>query len=81
MYCRLFPESLRWLISKRKYLRAEKLTQKIAKYNGLTEVPPEAVAILKQHEDQPPDSVVYNISHLLRNKNTLLRSIILWYIW
>ncbi|XP_064597394.1 organic cation transporter protein-like [Liolophura sinensis] len=80
-YVWLFPESLRWLLSKRKYLRAEKLTQKIAKYNGLSEVPPEAVAILKEHEDQPPDGVVYNISHIFRNRNTLKRSIILWYIW
>ena len=80
LYWPLFPESPRWLLSRKKYVQAQRVVSKMAKYNG-TSVPQiadyrEAVSV--------EDSVTSSSEGVLdwvRHAKLLLRSLNLCFAW
>ena len=80
LYWPLFPESPRWLLSRKKYVQAQRVVSKMAKYNGTSEPQiadyREAVSV--------EDSVTSSSEGVLdwvRHPKLLLRSLNLCFAW
>ncbi|PIK56980.1 putative organic cation transporter protein-like [Apostichopus japonicus] len=74
----MLSESPRWLLSKKKFVHAEKVIRKIARVNGKT-LPDELMSTLKTVEDVPIQSASY--LDILRHRILIYYTINLIYNW
>ena len=80
LYWPLFPESPRWLLSRKKYVQAQRVVSKMAKYNGTSEPQivdyREAVSV-----ENSVTSSSEGVLDWVRHPKLLLRSLNLCFAW
>ena len=78
-YLRVIPESPRWLITSKKYKKAEKLIHRIVKMNKI-EYPTTTMEAVKEH-GLKVNNTRYTIVTLFKTPNLRKRTILMWFLW
>ncbi|KAK6189071.1 hypothetical protein SNE40_005116 [Patella caerulea] len=79
-YICFVPESLRWLIMRKKFDEAGKLIEKTCRVNKLP-VPNNTWEIIKNQSIKDSSRTNYNFVHLLKTPELRKRSLIMFYCW
>ncbi|XP_076452740.1 solute carrier family 22 member 13-like [Babylonia areolata] len=81
-YLCIIPESLRWLLLKRRMVEARRLVEKVASFNGIP-VPEAVWGVVSKEADKygQLSEQKFHFVHLFRTPRLRRRTLLLFYIW
>lgn len=76
---RFVPESVRWLIMKKKQAKAEEIVKRIAEFNKVSL--PKDLELYVKNAIVKKDGQLYSFHDLFRTPNIRKRTLLMGYIW